>query len=342
MHKKYLVILSAILLILALGSCADQVGKTDTPVASEPPGEVVTVYGGYTGATTWTHDKLYYIEYWAEFSSSLTIEAGTTVAFGAGATLTIDASGQLNAIGTSAAPITFTSAKEGFTGFAIPGVSGSPAMADWDYIWIDGNSSSLEYCDIRYADDGLDISANSVTVRHDNFTNNTVGLNARGAGSGFIVGVNTFYGNTHPFLAGRNFSIDDTNSFQNGNGSIKNTYQAIEFQSGSIDSSITWNCTTVACAVPESNGWLVLASGTFTLGTGTVLKFGGGGELTIGIGATLANFTNAEFTSIKDDTLLGDSDGGSSTPAADDWVGIWDDNGSDWFSGAYLHYCTHL
>ncbi len=92
-------------------------------------GNVVTIDGQtITSPTTWTSDNLYYVKSWVWYTSSLTIQPGTIVAFGADATMEVD--GQLTAVGTSSQPIVFTSAKEGFASFTIPGVTGTPAVGD--------------------------------------------------------------------------------------------------------------------------------------------------------------------------------------------------------------------
>ena len=201
-------------------------------------------------------------------------------------------------------------------------------------------SSQLKYCQVRYCTQGVLVAANSVTVQNDTFTNNTIGLDARSAGTGFAVASNTFYGNTHPFYAGLDFSIDDSNTFNNG-GSIKNTFQAIEFNSGYIGASITWGCTTVAFAASDTGGWFNIPNvTTLTLGAGAVLKFGDGGGLTIAVGGTLTGFSGASFTSIRDDLLLGDSNGdglSSGTPGV--WDGIWSAAApAHYLSGANMYY----
>lgn len=332
MLQRFLAILLAIGLILAVSSCS-------LPGTS---GYVVTIDGQtITSPTTWTKDNLYYVKSWVVFTSSLTIEPGTIVAFGtaSGASGNLTVEGQLTAVGTSTEPIVFTSVKEGFAGYTIPGVTGTPAVGDWDYIWVKGASSQLKYCQVRYCAQGVEVAANSVTVQHDTFTNNTVGLDARSAGTGCAVASNTFYGNTHPFYAGLNFSIDDSNTFDNG-GSIKNTFQAIEFNSGYIGASITWGCTKVAFAASQTGGWFNIPNvTTLTLGAGAVLKFGDGGGLTIANGGILTGFGGAYFTSIRDDLLLGDSNGdGTSLGTPGIWDGISDIASGLYLSGTNIHF----
>ncbi|MDW7679976.1 MAG: right-handed parallel beta-helix repeat-containing protein [bacterium] len=72
---------------------------------------------------------------------TLTISSSTNVKFSSGTELKIN--GTLNAQGTSANPITFTSA------------NASPAAGDWDWIKFDAGSGTMEYCNIEYARFGL-------------------------------------------------------------------------------------------------------------------------------------------------------------------------------------------
>ena len=83
--------------------------------------------------------------------ASLTIEAGAVVKFNAGLSFTVNSGATLNALGTRASPVVFTSIKDDEHGGDTNG-DGSASKADcgdWRYIWVYGNAS-LEYAQILY------------------------------------------------------------------------------------------------------------------------------------------------------------------------------------------------
>lgn len=97
-----------------------------------------------------------------EQSAKLTIESGVQVLFNESSSLIID--GVLNATGTSANPIIFTSN------------SSTPAKGDWDSIKIRGINSIISNAFISYADKGVEIDGGIVEIINSTIFENNYGI----------------------------------------------------------------------------------------------------------------------------------------------------------------------
>lgn len=107
-----------------------------------------------------------------------------------------------------------------------------------------------------------------------------------------------------------------------GNRLSRNVGNGLEVRSGEMRSSGTWESTDIAYSVPAPI--TVKEGATLTLKPGVIVKFGDNGYFDVfgafrAIGATDQRIT---FTSIKDDTVGGDTNGDeeASAPAAGDWT----------------------
>ena len=124
--------------------------------------------------------------------------------------------------------------------------------------------------------------------------------------------------------------MDDSNVFHNPDDpSQTNTYNGIFVDSfGGIANDRTWEATEVAFVIDDNDFWID-SGGTLTLADNVVLKFRPSSELVLDRGASdLVNHdgTGVYFTSYKDDTRKGDTNGDDTTtaPGKDDWIGIYD------------------
>lgn len=306
------------------------------------------VTSSIVAAATWTADHVYVIPsgHTLYVSATLTIQPGTVVKFGPGARLYIEQEGQLNAVGTGAANIVFTAIKDDTAGGDTngDGSASQAAMGDWSEITVQGNSSSFDFVQVRYAALGINLDGSGQSVKHSTFTANKVGVDATGISSptSTVITDNVLYGNERPIVTDANVAINATNVFNNPSvATQRNTFQAIEIV-GSIDTSVTWSNTSVAYALKASGStYYVQDPATLTLAAGVVVKLGTSSTLYVETGASINGLTTATFTSYRDDSLLGDSngDGTATAPAVGDWDGVRD--ASDWFSGANILYSTN-
>ncbi len=261
--------------------------------------------------------------------------------------MVLGSGGKILANGTAARPIIFTSYKDDVHGGDTNKDGGltTPAAGDWMNIATNGEQDSqFSYCHFYYGGGGsylntLELYDSRATVTNCVFAHNRGGktgdfyygaLDASEALSGTVIQGNRFYDNIQPLSVGWKFNLDDSNTFQSEDGTLKNTYNGIYYNtSDNIAGNLSWGETEVAFVIDDVDLW-VLSGVKLTLGNNVVLKFTSGSVLLLADGASaLVNYngTGVYFTSYKDDFRKGDTNGdGSATSAAvGDWVGIYDD-----------------
>ena len=316
------------------------------PVDPPTTENAIEVTADITSSVTWTANNVYVINKpdFAVDGATLSIEAGTVIKFKPNYIyMTIYNNGKITANGTSTSPIILTSYKDDNNGGDTNGDGGNtiPAAGDWGNIDLNGFAGSeFVHCKFLYGGQGtaaaptLNLSAGAqAKIDNCTFAFNTGGkagafyigvLNASSANNSTIITNNTFYNNTLPLTIAAEININNSNSFSNsGNG---NKFNGI-FVSGNIDKNTEWTEDEVAF-VSTSETMQIASGKTLTLGDNVVIKFIENRTLEIVDNeAALINYNGSGvyFTSYKDDSLKGDSNGDNETtlPAPADWVGIY-------------------
>lgn len=320
-------------LILSWGCPKDENGDP----GPDPSDNIVFITEDVETPTVWTKDNVYVIRNSGfDVKNTLTIEAGTIVKFHAsdGPYLTLSGSGTIIAQGTSSAPIIFTSFKDDAHGGDTnkDGNATSPMSGDWGDISMNGlNGSVFAYCHFLYggmSGTTLDLYGSRTTVRNCTFAYNEGGelgsvegaLNAAEALAGSTIQNNTFYGNKIPMTISGMVDIDNSNTFHNpADASETNKYNGIFLEWGAdIETTIRWEETEVPFVIDYVDWWIDY-TGTLILGNNVVLKFMPDSYMNLEQGATTLsnhNGSGVAFTSIKDDSRKGDTNGDGTVTTA--------------------------
>jgi len=260
-------------------------------------------------------------------------------------------------------PIVFTSLKDDAHGGDQNGDGNAtaPARRDWGSVFTNAcNGSVFRYCEFYYGGSGsykrtLTIDAgSSAEVTNCTFAHNEgdpaswdAALDAHTAGTGTVIRNNVFYDNVWPLSIDLSYDLDSSNIFHNPNSAAQtNTYNAIyAYTIDHITTHLSWLEDEVAYVIDDGDFWINTGA-ALTLGDNVVLKFRPGSYLKLQDGiSSLVNWTGngVYFTSYRDDTRKGDTnaDGASTSPADNDWGGIYDDIGSVYIQSANVLYDSY-
>ncbi|MBN1116089.1 MAG: hypothetical protein JXA77_02715 [Bacteroidales bacterium] len=323
---------------------------------------VVEITDDVDVTTTWSGDSIYVIKAWDFYvTATLTIEPGCIIKFTAGGSfMGTSSGGTIVANGTAEDPIVFTSIKDDEHGGDVngDGDATSPAPRDWAEILIQTNGSSFTNCMFLYGGNSTYLSTLNIYDVTANIVNCTFAYNYGGKSGDFYYGAldatsarfstviknNVFYGNNIPLSIESTIDIDNSNSFINpSDQSETNTMNGIFVYSyDDFNRAVSWAETEVPFVINDNDLWIE-SSNSLSLANNVVLKFTPESAIVIGIGGTLNQNNTNKFTSFKDDSPLGDTngDGDATSPADGDWEGIYDDDALEYVSWTNIYYDNH-
>ena len=272
----------------------------------------------------------------------------------------LDVQGQVIMQSDATHQITFTSLKDDLGGDTNGDVAATqPATGDWNSIFLENDKTIFTYSNIKYASVGLTIYnattlAFTLDINNNVFSYNQTGLYSRTCSTGINQGSltnNAFNGSTlFPIsLEGTSFPVYSGNTFTG------NHYKAIAL-SGSWYTSGDWPdvigengqvfpyviVTSTSCANQVVKGVTIMSASQIVIPPAAVYKFGGLASLDIKGTLVLQgdDVNPVVFTSFKDDTVKGDTngDGSNSGPARKDWDAIYLESSATVFHDAIVKY----
>ena len=317
-----------ITLVLSLPSFASaSTFATSSPVAS----------------TVWTKDQSPYIVNAYDFNVptgvTLTIQPGVVIKFSQN-NIALTVNGTLNAQGTAADPIYFTSYNDKTVG-------GDTGTSPWGLSWAgiqtnSGASVNVSNVNIRNANNALTNNGGTATISNSTFENDTNGAyhtagttnlsqnifqndqkGIRGLGTGSL----SFTGNT--FLndaeAGY-FDLSGGMTFTNSNNTVSGTGRKgfFIYSDGTNGSDQTLSGDNIPYVV-DVFGITVPAGKTLAIQSGAIIKFEQNNASIIVNGALNVSGTKDQpvyFTPLSDDTIGGDTDGGAAVNYDNQWASI--------------------
>ncbi|MBN2164948.1 MAG: hypothetical protein JW717_01590 [Marinilabiliaceae bacterium] len=359
---KKLILLFFSINTLFFVACSDD----DDNTPDNPSGDkVVIIDKNITTPTVWNGNDTVYIikKYDFYVSNSLTIQSGAIIKFhpSAGPYMMLGNGGTIMAIGSNTEPIIFTSYKDDEHGGDNngDGTTTHPLPGDWYEINTNGNNgSNFKYCEFYYGGGGsyhasLTLMGNNLVVDHCTFAFNKGGkmgdfyygvLNASDAEKNTTITNNIFFNNNLPLSMESVISIDNSNIFSNpGNSSETNNMNGIFIYSyDDFYTATLWQETEVPFVINDNDLWIE-SSGSLTLGNNVAIKFTPSSTLVIQEGGALNQGSAIKFTSIKDDTVKGDTngDGNATSPNNGDWNGIYNDISSTYYTWSNIYYDNH-
>lgn len=356
MKFKYLLTLLPLFFICSCNDDGDS-GCTDCNNTN-----VVVITDDVVVNTTWYADSIYVIKAWDFYvTATLTIQPGTIIKFTAdGPFMGTSGSGTIVANGTSSSPIVFTSYKDDAHGGDQNGDGNAtaPASRDWQEVLVQTNGCTFRHCKFLYGGDGsylstLNIYDVNATIDNCTFAYNHGGksgafyygaLDAMNASENTVITNNVFYENNLPLSIESVIQIDNSNTFHNPDnaGEINKMNGIFVYSYDDFFKAVSWEETEVPFVINDNDLWIE-SGASLTLAENVVLKFTPTSAIVIGIGATFNQNASNAFTSFKDDSRLGDTngDGDATGPMDGDWDGIYDDNLSAYLAWSTISYDSH-
>ena len=269
---------------------------------------------------------------------TLTIRPGAVVKARMGVALTVN--GELVTTGTDADPVVLTSIKDDTVGGDTngDGAASTPAVNDWGGVQVNGTGAiHLEKSSVRYGGVGGQTSG-SVVIKSNQFLSATVAIYAPSPtvqDNHAVNGPPVDAPCGGCYMGAFNVGSDSLNFGLLGGNTVSGTgVRALEVSGTAVTSTFPGG--QLPLIIPNFSGGygadpsidvpegvtLTFAPGTIVKGTGTWIS--GGIRVDGELVTTGTDADPVVLTSIKDDTVGGDTngDGAASTPAVNDWGGV--------------------